>query len=32
MQPTTFFAALKIPAFYHPGELEYVTRFDLTSI
>jgi len=32
MQPTTFFAALKIPAFYHPGELEEVTRFNLTEI
>lgn len=32
MQPTTFFAALKIPAFYHPGELEHITRFNITEI
>ena len=32
MQPTTFFAALKIPAFYHPDGLEPITRFNLTEI
>ena len=32
MQPTTFFAALKIPVFYHPGELESITRFNLDDI
>jgi len=32
MQPTTFFTALKTPAFYHPDGLEQVTRFNLTEI
>ena len=32
MQPTTFFAALKTPAFYHPGGLEEITRFTLSDI
>lgn len=32
MQPTTFFTALKIPAFYHPGDLEPITKFNLTEI
>mgnify|MGYP003659921550 FL=1 len=31
-QPVTFFTALKIPIFYHPGELEEVTRFNLSDI
>jgi hypothetical protein len=31
-QPFTFFTALKIPIFYHPGELEEVTRFNLSDI
>jgi hypothetical protein len=31
MQPTTFFVALKTPAFYHPGDLEHVTRFTLSD-
>lgn len=32
VQPTVFFTALKNPAFYHPGELEWVTRFNLAEI
>jgi hypothetical protein len=32
MQPTTFFAALNTPAFYHPGSLENITRFNLTDL
>jgi hypothetical protein len=31
-QPVTFFTALKIPIFYHPGELEPITRFNLSDI
>ena len=31
-QPVKFFTALKIPIFYHPGELEEVTRFNLSDI
>lgn len=31
-QPTVLFTALKNPIFYHPGELEEVTRFYLNGI